>query len=63
MLVRFWIVIMAGMVSACGPAQRSEWDTMDYSRIIRQNRGYENDNAYEQPSVLSCVDDDLYNCR
>ncbi len=46
-------------LSAC--VKRSAWDAPDYSRVYDRAREY--DSGYSKPSILSCVDDDLYNCR
>ena len=41
--------------------RKSEWDSPDYSRVYQRAR--ENDSAYKVPSVVNCVNDDLYNCN
>lgn len=51
--------------SACAGAKKNdEWSNIDYSKVYRaagQNRDI--DTGYKAPSVLGCVDDDLYNCK
>jgi hypothetical protein len=54
---------LALSVSACAaPKKRSTWDDIDYSKV-RNRSARENDGSYIPPSVVSCMDDDLFNCR
>ena len=46
---------------SCAGNSADEWKDIDYSKVHR-SRG-DIDSGYVQPSVISCVDDDLYNCR
>ncbi len=55
------LVMILSVLTAC-QSRRSEWDSIDYTRVYEQNRARENDSVYRQPNVISCVDDDLYNC-
>lgn len=56
-------VLLIAALCSCTQNRRSEWDTLDYTGVYQANRGYENDSRYSQPSVLSCIDEDLYNCH
>ena len=57
-----WLVALF-MVSSCtGTQQKKEWDGIDYSKV-RDRDKYENDSNYTQPTVLSCTNDDLFNCN
>jgi hypothetical protein len=48
---------------ACAGAPRNkDWD-IDYSSVYRAYENREYDSGYKQPSVISCVDDDRYNCN
>ena len=54
------------LLCACtSNSQRSEWSDIDYERIAQENYRRQNDQFYTPPppSVIGCVDDDLYNCR
>lgn len=42
--------------------QKDQWNNIDYSKV-RNRDTYENDRNYKLPSVVSCTDDDLYNCK
>ena len=54
--------VLAVLCTTGGCAKRrSSWDSPDYSRVYQRAR--ENDSGYTAPSVLNCVDDDLYNCN
>ena len=56
------ISVLAMLLTTSGCAKRrSSWDSPDYSRVYQ--RAHENDSGYTAPSVLNCVDDDLYNCN
>jgi hypothetical protein len=56
-------LLLIFMLAACANyKQQKEWDDIDYSKV-RGRGAYENDNNYVIPSVLSCIDDDLYNCN
>jgi len=58
----YTVLLALVVISACAPHQ-SAWDTIDYSRLARENQARENDPNYVQPSVVGCADDDLYNCK
>lgn len=50
-------------LAACGGSKRSnQWD-IDYSSVYKAYGNREIDNSYKAPSVIGCVDDDLYNCQ
>lgn len=34
---------------------------LDYSRI--KQAVHENDSSYSMPTIVGCIDDDLYNCN
>lgn len=53
------VISISPLLAACAKKQ-SPWDG-SYSRVYQRAR--ENDSGYVQPSVVSCVDDDLFNCR
>lgn len=55
-------VALSFMVAGCASRATKEWDDIDYSKVRGRDR-YENDSNYTQPTVLSCTDDDLYNCN
>lgn len=58
------ILMVLAMLIGCHRNGQDEWQDIDYSKIARENYRRENDRAYiPPPSVLGCVDDDLYNCR
>ena len=58
------LVLTALVLFACERNGKNEWEDIDYSKIARENYRRENDSAYvPPPSVIGCVDDDLYNCR
>lgn len=44
----------------CGSRGHGAWDSPDYSRVYQRVK--DNDSGYIAPSVINCVDDDLYNC-
>jgi len=55
----FIVLIIAG----CADQKRkAQWNDIDYSKV-RDRTARDNDNNYTQPSVISCVDDDLINCK
>jgi hypothetical protein len=52
------------VVTACaGGGQASRWENIDYTPVYRAYEKRQNDAGYTAPSVVGCVDDDLYNCR
>lgn len=55
------VMLSALLLTACSSNRQAGWNDIDYSRVHATGR--ENDSAYTQPSVLNCVDDDLYNCN
>ena len=62
MAARFCMLLMALLFTGCGnsaPAS-NPWEDIDYSKVHQPTT--ENDPAYTAPSVVGCVDDDLYNC-
>lgn len=49
--------------SACA-GKKDEWSDIDYSKVYRAaGERRDIDSGYKSPTVLGCVDDDLYNCR
>ena len=49
--------------SACA-AKKDDWANIDYSKVYRAAGERQIDSGYRpSTSVISCVDDDLYNCR
>jgi hypothetical protein len=48
---------------ACANKSHGNWDNIDYTPVYKAYENRQNDSSYQQPSVISCVDDDLYNCR
>ena len=59
-----WISL--SLLPGCGSGgahATNEWQNIDYSSVYRKAGQRENDSSYTQPSVIGCVDDDLYNCR
>ena len=60
----FVSVVLAFVITACGHPEKNEWEGMNYDKIVRDNYRRENDSSYvPPPSVVGCVDDDLYNCK
>lgn len=61
---RLILILMAALtitpLAACAKKSSHDWDG-SYTRVYQRAR--ENDSGYVQPSVVNCVDDDLYNCR
>ena len=58
------VLLLALMLTAaCEKVGKNEWSEIDYSRVARDNYNRQNDGNYVPPSVLGCVDDDLYNCN
>ncbi|MDE3015376.1 MAG: hypothetical protein KGI29_00425 [Pseudomonadota bacterium] len=56
------MLVMLLILSGCADeTSNKQWDDIDYSRVHGAAR--ENDPAYTAPSVIGCVDDDLYNCN
>jgi hypothetical protein len=55
-------VTLSLMVAGCASKSSREWDGIDYSKV-RDRDKYENDGNYTQPSVVSCTNDDLFNCN
>jgi hypothetical protein len=51
------------LAAACAGGKRTQWDNVDYTPVYKAYGERENDPAYTQPSVIGCVDDDLYNCK
>jgi len=56
------VILSLLMLTGCARTGGNEWENLDYSRIARENYRRENDQSYTPPSVIGCVDDDLYNC-
>lgn len=50
--------------TACAGANKknNDWD-IDYSKVYKAAGERDVDRAYKAPSVLNCVDDDLFNCK
>ncbi len=57
-----FVLVLSCMLSGCAGKSAKDWDGIDYSKV-RDRDKYENDNNYTQPSVISCTDDDLFNCN
>lgn len=57
-------LIALWLLPACSGGGRSEWDNIDYSGIARDNWRRENEVNYVPPvpTVINCIDEDLYNC-
>lgn len=56
------VVALSALVAGCAGRSSREWDGIDYSKV-RDRDKYENDDNYTQPSVISCTNDDLFNCN
>jgi len=64
MLRKIMVIVAVLTLSGCAKTDNNEWQDIDYGRIARENYQRENDNTYvPPPTVESCTDDDLYNCR
>ncbi|MDX2073157.1 MAG: hypothetical protein SFX19_02185 [Alphaproteobacteria bacterium] len=48
---------------ACAPKQNDKWTNIDYSKVYKAAGEREIDNRYRSPTVVGCVDDDLFNCK
>jgi len=57
------VVISALLFPACARNSADDWEDIDYVKIAGENYHRENDTSYTAPSVIGCVDDDLYNCK
>lgn len=57
------VALLSGCGNGSSAAAHNEWQNIDYSSVYRKAGQRENDSGYVQPSVVGCVDDDLYNCR
>lgn len=56
------LVLTTTLVSTSGCAIVSDdWNDIDYSRV--RGGSYESDSYYTMPSVIGCIDDDLFNCN
>lgn len=51
------------LIACSGGGRHKEWEDLDYSRVYKHYGERENDPGYTQPSILNCVNDDLYNCN
>lgn len=49
--------------TACGPGKQDAWANIDYSKVYKAASQRSIDDTYRQPSVVGCVNDDLYMCR
>jgi hypothetical protein len=49
------------LLPGCMMSPHDAIQSLDYSRI--KAAAHENDTNYTPPSVVGCVDDDLYNCN
>ena len=50
--------------TACTGGNRSnEWEDIDYSKVYNRAGQRDIDADYKKPSIVGCVDDDLFNCR
>lgn len=43
--------------------KRDPWHDIDYSSVYQYYKHREIDTNYTPPSILGCVDEDLYNCQ
>jgi hypothetical protein len=60
---RMTMMTMAAVMAACTTSRHNEWEDLDYSAVYRAAGQRDNDRTYVQPSVLGCVNEDLYNCH
>lgn len=50
--------------SACAQRSTDDWSNIDYSKVYKAAGARRDiDNTYRAPSVIGCVDDDLFNCK
>ena len=65
MISRLTLIILFVLpLVACSRNGSNEWEDIDYAKIARDNYRRENDSGYvPPPTVIGCVDDDLYNCK
>jgi hypothetical protein len=50
------------LITACSGGNKNEWDKLDYSNVYRKAAQRDNDTRYSAPTVVGCLDEDLYNC-
>lgn len=59
-----WMPLLLLLTACAGGMQQNDvWSDMDYSSVYRKAGQRENDNSYKAPTIINCVDDDLYNCN
>ena len=63
MKIRLCIILLTACLAACQPSRRSEWDSIDYTKVYKRSGSRDNDSSYRSGTVVSCMDDDLYNCH
>lgn len=66
MLARLEIIAVMVLFAcgACAQQKQNTWDNIDYSKVYKAaGERRDIDTGYRAPSVVGCVDDDLYNCR
>lgn len=51
------------IATACAGGKSNKWKDIDYTPVYKAYEKRQNDSGYTQPSIIGCVDDDLYNCR
>lgn len=52
------------LCGACAQKAEDDWSSIDYSKVYKAaGERRDNDARYKAPSVLGCVDDDLFNCK
>lgn len=51
------------VVTACGGGKHDQWKDIDYRSVYKAYEQRQIDTGYTQPSIIGCVDDDLYNCK
>ena len=66
MLVRseLMTVMVLFLCGACAQQKSDDWSNIDYSKVYKAaGERRDIDSGYKAPSVIGCVDDDLFNCK
>lgn len=65
MFARVLPVFFAMLITcnACASGKKDDWSNIDYSNVYKAAGERDVDTGYRPPSVIGCVNDDLYNCR
>lgn len=60
----FHIFTLLLVCGACAQQGGGEWANIDYSKVYKAaGERRDIDTGYKAPSVVGCIDDDLFNCK